>query len=202
MCGAELGHLPIVQLLAVYGADRETRTKHDETAQDLAALGHMDRQQNTAAWLVTVAGWQAFKIATACRLHPDLRRMLRTGAIDPLGCTFAELRSVASAGGGTLWEDSQPPCPATTELFKAAVSGWAPDRHFLFHAGVRSSVHAVLLVAERLQRRFEIPGDLFLPIELWREICGFFLRSHWDVPQEESSLLRCLPVSVPDATHD
>ena len=184
MCGAELGHLPIVQLLAMYGADRETRTKGDETAHDLAVLGPRDRQQRTAAWLVAVAGWPAFKIATACRLHSDVRHMLKHGTIDPSGCSFAELRLVASAAAGTLWDDSPPPCPAATELFKAAVSGWAPDRHFLYHAAVRSSVRTVLLVAERLYSRFEMPGDLSLPIELWREICGFFLRSHWDVPQE------------------
>ena len=58
-----------------------------------------------------------------------------------------EPQSVLSRLGGAV------DCPATAAMVRAAYRGWAPARHWLHHAGVRSALHELLLVAERLRRR-------------------------------------------------
>ena len=50
---------------------------------------------------------------------------------------------------------------------------WTPSRHLLFHTGVRRSIHVVLLSANRAGGRYNVP------MELWEQICGFFLRTDW-----------------------
>ena len=75
------------------------------------------------------------------------------------------------------------------------MSSWSPERHTLYHRGVRSGVRMVLLVAGRLRRRHDLVGALplqqqphllpqplllvELPNELWHMVCSFFLRSNW-----------------------
>ena len=106
--------------------------------------------QSIANCLEVIEGWPALKIAATCRLHVDARSMLKRGAIDPSDCTFAELMATATLPADTLWQGSPAPCPATTALVKAAMSRWSPERHFLYPQEVRTSVHTVLLVANRL----------------------------------------------------
>jgi hypothetical protein len=76
------------------------------------------------------------------------------------------------------------------------VSSWSPGRHFLYHPGVRSHIHTVHLVAERLYRRHAVvaampqehlrlmPRSLMLnrlPAEMWRLVCSFFCRADWPI---------------------
>jgi hypothetical protein len=51
-----------------------------------------------------------------------------------------------------------PVCTLTIKIIHAATSGWSPARHWLHHPTVRTAVHTVLLVAERLhgQARLEV----------------------------------------------
>ena len=71
----------------------------------------------------------------------------------------------------------------------ACVKPWSPERHWLFHAGVRGAVKTLLLVEQRLQRRagvseppprsngWPIHADLpLLPRELWLMFCSFVTR--------------------------
>ena len=146
--------------------------------------------------LGAIAGWPAFKIAAGCRLHADARRMLHRGAIDPADCSLAELTAVGGTPANALWQGSPGPCDATAALIRAAMSRWSPERHVLYHRGVRSGVRMVLLLAERLRRRHDFVGALpqhqlvllpqpallgKLPNELWHMVCGFFLRKNWPV---------------------
>ena len=195
MWAAEEGRLEIVQLLVSFGADLSAVDNDGDTASAAALYpGH----QTTADCLDAIAGWPAFKVAVGCRLHADARTMLKHGTIDPSGCTRAELATAAAVPGNTLWEGSPAPCPATTALVDAATSSWSPSRHFLYHPGVRVSVHTVLLVAGRLRRRHAVVSSLShdqlmmlpsssvligrrigLPNELWAVVCSFVRRSDW-----------------------
>ena len=183
MCAAEEGHLKITQLLVLHGASCGTRA---------LTVANRHGHQSIAKCLEVIEGWPALKIAATCRLHADARTMLKRGNIDPSdGCTFAELMATATLPADTLWQGSPAPCPATTALVKAAMSSWSPSRHFLYHQQVRTSVHTVLLVANRLWRRHAAESGVrrsirwlqmrpqILPNELWCVVFKFFCRSDW-----------------------
>ena len=190
---AVTGHIEVAQVLVLFGADPEHQHSAGFTACDIAAQeGH----PAVAGWLDATAGWPAFKVVAGCRLHTDGRRMLHHGSIDLVGCGRAEATAACAAPADALWQGSPAPCVATTALIKAALSSWSPRRHSLYHRGVRSSVHTVLLVAERLQRRSAVVSSLSreqllvlplgnvpvltgLPSELWLVVCGSFLRADW-----------------------
>ena len=63
---------------------------------------------------------------------------------------------------------------AQARLMRAALSGWSPTRHWLFHGGFRAAVHTLLLVHERTWR-LASPVEMLLPyldVELWFLVCG------------------------------
>jgi hypothetical protein len=113
-----------------------------------------------------------------CRLADDAKRGLRSGRLDP--CTgpssLAELVAASASPKDALWAGSPGVCPATTRLVHDAMGPWTPSRHFLFHAGVRSHILVVMLTADRVRGRYNVPT------ELWQLICSFFLRSDWAAP--------------------
>jgi hypothetical protein len=155
MFAACYGRLEVAQLLLLFGADPEVQDVDGETAQ---AIALDDGQPGVAACLGAVAGWPAFKIAVACRLHADARRMLHRGTVDPSDCSLAELLVVGGTPANTLWPGSPGPCDATAALARAAMSSWSPGRHSLHHLGVRSGVLTTLLVARRLRGRAAVGG--------------------------------------------
>ena len=114
----------------------------------------------------------------ACRLVDDAKRGLRAGRLDPCAgpTSLAELVAASASPKDALWPGSPDVCPATTRLVHDAMAPWSPSRHFLFHAGVRSHILVVMLTADRVRGRHNVPT------ELWRLICSFFLRSHWTAP--------------------
>ena len=188
MLAAQAGHLKSVLLLVVYRANTAAVDNDGETACDAALNnGH----QTIADCLKAIEGWPVFKIAAACRFHADVRAMLRRGTIDPAACPRADITTAITFPANTLWRGSPAPCPATTALVNAALSSWSPGRHFLYHPGVRSSIHTVLLGAERLRRRHGaqsgarrstrrlqvLPAGM--PNELWCIVCSFFRRADW-----------------------
>jgi ankyrin repeat protein len=194
MNAADQGHLEGVQLLLLFSAEPDAQHDDGETAQAGAIRnGH----PAVADCLGTIAGWPTFKIAAACRLHADARRMLHCGSVDPSDCSLAELTAVGGTPVNTLWPGSPGPCDATTALVRAVMSSWSPSRHSLHHIGVRSSVLTTLLVARRLQYRATVADALTqhqlrmlprssmpmigLPNELWLVVCSFFRRSDWVV---------------------
>jgi hypothetical protein len=193
MFAASNGRLEVAQLLLLFGADPDVQDNDGETAQ---AVALNDGHPGVAACLGAVAGWPAFKIAVACRLHADARRMLHRGTVDPSDCSLAELLAVGGTPANTLWPGSPGPCDATAALARAAMSSWSPGRHLLHHLGVRSSVLTTLLVAHRLRCRHAVVSTLTqyqlrmlpqssvligLPTELWLAVCSFFRRSGWTV---------------------
>ena len=192
LAASRKGYLQLVQLLASSGAATTN------AATRASSHGHV----TVAAFLRAVAGWAPLKIAVACRLHSAAKSALKLGRIEPAFTTATELAAVAAAPPGSLWPESPAVCGATAALAKEAASVWSPARHFLYHGGVRISVHTMLLIAERLRRRHSVathvatllsPGELQtlglsaplppLPSELWRVTCSFVLRSHWAVPR-------------------
>ena len=179
------GHLPVVQLLIVYGADSAALAlvaECDEhfTAQRIATIrGHA----TLAHWLVATADHVPAQIAIGCRLHAEAQSALRSGVLgDPTTCTVAQLMQAAT--NMALWGTGlgmPPVCSATMKLAHAVVACWSPERHWLYHAGVRSAVCAVLLVRQRLEDRGGGPGAALphLPLELWFAVCAMLLRRDW-----------------------
>ena len=45
-----------------------------------------------------------------------------------------------------------PACTLTTTFVRTATSGWATAQHWLHHATVRTAVHTLVLVSERLRQ--------------------------------------------------
>jgi hypothetical protein len=77
-----------------------------------------------------------------------------------------------------------PICTFTTRLVRAATSGWSTAWHWLHHIAVRTAVHNVVLVSERLHRNppaTTAQGLPHMPPELWLVIARFFRRSDWSV---------------------
>ena len=136
------GHLEVAQLLAVFGADLNAVNSNEDNA--LASAG-VNGNNTVANFPEAVATWPAFKIAADCRLHTAAKSALFLGAIDPAGCTVGELTAATSRGANVLWPGSPVACPLTTALAKAVHTGWSPERHFLYHNGVRATVHTMLL---------------------------------------------------------
>ena len=195
------GRLQLAQLLAAFGANLAA-TFNGHTALVLADGSGLSA---IVDFLQAVATWTPLKIAVACRLHAAAKSALKLGLIDPAFTTAAELTNTASRPAGAMWPGSPAVCTITTTLATAAAMPvWSPGRHFLYHGGVRISVHTMLLISERLRRRHgaqsggtrrsirqlqhgptsagrgsELP---VLPSELWLVICSFVLRSHWGVP--------------------
>ena len=172
---ASKGHLAVVQWLVCNGGSITQRSNNGLTAHDVATrLGHDD----VAAFLAATSAWVAFKGMVARGVVGDARLALRSGRLDPHAGpgSLAELLAVAA---------SQPDVsPATRDLVHDAMGHWTPARHFLFHAGVRTSIRVVLLSANRVRDRCNVPT------ELWEQICSFMLRSDWEVPPSSAHLLR------------
>ena len=118
------------------------------------------------------------QIMVAYRLADDAKLALRCGRLDPCAgpTCLSELIATSASPGGALWAGSSGVCPATSRLVHDAMGPWTRSRHFLFHAGVRTHIHVVLLSGHRVRDRYNVPT------ELWQLICSFFLRSDWESP--------------------
>ena len=185
------GHMSVVQLLAAMGAAVAHVDNDGDTAQQAASIEGHDR---LAGWLAAVADHAPIQIAVGCRMHGEARSALRTGALgDPTLCTLKDVMHAATGTG--LWGadlELPPVCRATTRLARDAMACWSPERHWLFHGRVRSAVHTVLLVQERLNNTVGVDAPLpYLPGELWSCVCAMLLRRDWTVP----------PHAAPRASH-
>jgi ankyrin repeat protein len=202
------GYLSITQLLVVFGANvaaLATFEGEEETPQKWAAD---DEHLEVAEWLGAVAGWSPLRVAAGCRLPTPITTMLKLGRMDPDNTQPWSQLALARATSTTPptelpWQDAPDVCQITVKLIKAATQGWAPPRHWLYHAGVRTAVHTVLQVCERLYREHvsatpeksnkqcrgrrggatattDAKAVLpILPLEMWIVIMGFFLRRNW-----------------------
>jgi hypothetical protein len=204
------GHHSIAQRLVVFGANGSATDAIDiETPQQWAAA--QDHHQ-LAAWLGAVAGWSQLRVAAGCRLHGPIATQLKQGRIDPDAQSWSLLalaRATSTAPPTELpWQDAAGGCQITVKLIKAATRGWAPPRHWLYHAGFRMAVRTVLQVSERLHRQHAVASPVegiarrrgrsakaaaalvavqhhlpILPPEMWMAIMSFFLRSNWALIQ-------------------
>lgn len=142
------GNLGAVQALIVYGASVDAEEMFGDTVATLAVA---EQQPHLGKWLTAVAGWSSLRVAVDCRMHRDARTAMRLGLIDPDQLPVEERRACLAAA--TTAAAAGPVCQTTAKLAAAACKGWRPTTHCLYHGGVRTAVYAVLLVAERLQRR-------------------------------------------------
>ena len=149
------GRLAVAQLLLVHGADPTAKQVNGLSPHQFAEyMNHL----NLSEWLDAVAGWSSLRVAAGCRLHKAVAEQLERGVLDPDRLDRSELvlsLETAVAPPHTLvgWPDACAPtvCTPTVRLFRALRFGWAPPRHWFYHAGVRKAVHTVLLTGERLQ---------------------------------------------------
>jgi hypothetical protein len=203
---AALGHLSVAQLVVAFGADTTAvDTDYNQTAQELAV--RFDHPE-LAAWLGAVAQWSSLRVAAGCRFHSAVAIQLKQGRMDPdKQLLWPEMQlaldtSVAPPAN-LPWDDAPEVCPITAKLITDAIKGWAPKRHWLHHANIRTAVHILLLVSERLHCQhlqvtsppsFRIvqqqwwggrdPAGAVVPIlppEMWSGVARFFVRSDWPV---------------------
>ena len=165
----------MVLWLACNGGSVAQQNNAGRTAADVAAL---NRHDSVAAFLTAASSWSAFRIMVACRRADDAKRALRTGRIDPCAgpTSLAELVAASARPKDALWAGLPDVCPAMSRLVHDAMGHWTPSRHFLFHAGVRTSIRMVALSGNRVRDQHNVPT------ELWQLICSFFLRSDWEAP--------------------
>ena len=78
-----------------------------------------------------------------------------------MNCIFIIVTDLIDRFG---WEDAGIPkvCMSTVKLMNAALQcwrkGWIPAGHLLFHGGVRTAVHTVLMVVSRLKHHHQGQG--------------------------------------------
>jgi hypothetical protein len=124
-------------------------------------------------------------------MQAEALRAVRAGWVDPSDCSRdpGALFHVAETAAPGFDVD-----PDTVALARAAMAGWSTDRHHLYHAAVKTSVHAVLLTAWRLRNpsgsgsgQVVVPGSVKmlplrpLPTELWWLVLRFIHRRYWRV---------------------
>ena len=179
-------------------------------------------------WFKVTAGWSAIEVGAGSRFYIEIYAAVQRGTMNLDDFKHAELKRALSIAktdpkDKAGWEDAAipPVCKATVALMHAAVSsfrkGWIPAGHWLFHVGVRTAVHTVVLVSTRLQRNSELAvednhkevshkdasgkkaaGGAVLPLlppELWHFILSFLGRDDWKVPPLDAEwvlrLLKC-----------
>jgi ankyrin repeat protein len=200
---ALFGHRSIAQLLVVFGANMAATAAFEGEHETPQKWTTYDGHHELAAWLGAVAGWSPLRVAAGCRLHTPIATMLKQGRMDPDAQPWSQLalaRATSTTPPTELpWQDALDVCQITVKLIKAATRGWAPPRHWLHHAGVRTAVRTVLQVGEWLHRQDVLVRSLesstaaartaaavddvlpILPPEMWIAIMGFFLRNNWAV---------------------
>ena len=121
-----------------------------------------------AEWLTAAAGWSKLRVAADCRMHKDLAGLLRQGRIDPDDRAFFPVDEIVAAIAASKSESygflpsedkvrgASTICRATIQLVTDASFGWKYSSHWLYHANVRDSVVAVLMVAHRLKKNEEM----------------------------------------------
>ena len=135
-------------------------------------------------------------------MYADITAALQLGEMDPdAQCTPQQLLACITTAktlpAALGWTGAPAVCRITTKLVIAATKGWSHARHWLHHDGVRTAVHAVLDVTERLLRlshKHQLAGAgtrstrasteaaaalPTIPPELWLFIMSFFQRSWW-----------------------
>ena len=190
------GHLEVVQFLVdTQFVDVHAGCKRGlSPMQKAAEAGHLDVVQFlTSRGALLSADWPRLKIAIGCRLHVQARAALRLGRIDPADCValdigVTDLVEIANAPADSLWPGSPGPCPATVQLARAAMGPWSPTRHYLFHSGVRQTVHVMLLImrSKQKQERVAHPNLPLLPAELWFKVASNFGRKDWAAVESET----------------
>jgi hypothetical protein len=172
--------------LVVFGADMTVTTDGGNRPHgDAADQEHHD----IVVWLDAVAGWSRFRVAAGCRFHAAVAIQLKRGTLDPDVLPLAEIRlalTAATTSAAELpWSDAPEVCPRTAKLIKSATQGWAPSTHWLHHVRVRTAVHTLLLVSERVHRqslqRHGRRAVVSMPPKMWLGIMRFVRRSDWQV---------------------
>ena len=202
-----------VALLVTFGADRTHRSElTDKSAQDMVSdiakeLVAIDERYysddpktevNVTAikiqqWFAATSGWSPLAVGAGCRFYREIETAFQRGVFNLDSFALCELKDAVAKANATPseldWDDAPEVCQRTVRLMNAAVTnwrkGWIPAGHQLFHSGVRTAVHAVLVVAARLQQLTADESKDHLPVlptEIWQYIMNFFLRSDWEVP--------------------
>lgn len=153
MFAAARGCNQTVTLLLAYGAAPTIR------GQPASAVARRGGWQDTARLLDWSAARSPFEIAARGNMDGEMQAMLGTGRLAVPQGLAEKIRLLQSLPHGVA---------------RSALLPWSPERHMLFHPGVRDAVRVVLRVAAR------IPNPV--PFELWLMVCSFFTRAGWPPP--------------------
>lgn len=107
------GHLEVVQLLAIHGADIGAANKAARSS------AQANNKPTMVRFIDAIEGWTPFRIAIACRFPAaDLRRMLQNGTIDPPAPARSPPSSTpppAPTSSGQASPSLSPPSPSWPE---------------------------------------------------------------------------------------
>ena len=210
-------------LLLAFGADTNIpsgttgKTAFEMVAQEAAApiqIESNETVQNLPAiklhqFFAATSGWSPLAIGAGCRLHREIVKAVERGTMNLDDFELYELQDALAkartASADLDWPDAPDICNATVRLMDSAVKswrrGWIPAGHFLFHSGVQTAVHTIILVQYRLQSKLDDVNKAedtataaaaaaaakamllpTLPTEVWHYIMSFFARYDWEAP--------------------
>lgn len=166
------GHVDIVKMLTMCGANLGLQTEHGLTTLDAARPMGM----RLTVWIDLVRTWDPLQVAVYEGREDMITWLLRTGRADPLS---------RPAGTPQLGLLAQLTRPSVQQLVEAARRPWRPSANGYFGPSFRRLVFDVLLVAGRLasmsERAFaeqDAACHVFaLPPELWLAILSFVGRN-------------------------
>jgi hypothetical protein len=195
--------MSIAKVLAIWGAKLAGKNTSGATP---SAVAKVLEHHTLAAWLDRNDKCLPLLIAADSKMPAEATVAMRLGRIDPETCTQKDVAAVRAASVG---------CPSMVVLAKRCFKGWSASRHWLYHVGVRTAVHSLLAVVERLERRWHGPADggvggagasnrhgdgvravaqqsqaqrlPRMPPEIWLLVLVFVRRQDWPVPTPPSA---------------
>jgi hypothetical protein len=207
--------MSIAKVLAIWGAKLAGENASGATP---SAVAKVLEHHTLAAWLDKNDKALPLLIAADSKMPAEATVAMRLGRIDPETCTQKDVAAVRAASVG---------CPLMVVLTKRCFKGWSASRHWLYHVGVRTAVHSLLAVVERLERRWHGAADggvggagasnrdgggvraveqqsqvqrlPRMPPEIWLLVLAFVRRQDWPVPTPPSAASEPAAIVAEDA---
>jgi hypothetical protein len=130
-------------IVPIHATNQRRAARSDSTPGGQAEVADMD-----------VAAEVGVTINAAAPAADDITAADGVTAADDVAAADDVLTLFAKRQSQKFIENIPAVCSRTVQLVVAATCGWSRVRHALHHQGVRTAVHALLLVSERLRRQF------------------------------------------------
>lgn len=174
LLAAQRGHLDVVKILAMYGANIMAETAiHRNNAISLSM-----EFEEVNKYLLHIQHYRPMQIAADARNYKRVVSLIQAG-VDTAngyhGPTPLEISLSLSQYPGALPIDH-----AICRLLRNARLPWGPSRHMLFPLRMRQTIFQTMLLSKRLSQH---DRQAVLPSEMWMHIISFLgVTSHADSP--------------------